>query len=399
MSGWRDRGGDRALLVAASLYAVLMALLLRLPCAVTGAGQGAPALCGSEAAGAPAVDGFLADGPSGDRPALVGMVSTAVGRLAARLTGPDGAQVASVVVTVAVLALAWVATVLIVAALSGGRRSDAFLVALAPVVVLVGFRAWDLWAVLLMMLALFFSVRGSPVPAGVCLGLGASVALFPLVVLLAVLLLAVRYRELRDFLGVLVAAALTWLLVNGAHLVLSGEGWSPQLSTPVDGPVRASSLWGLWGGGGAGAVPAGPAGPYLLLCLLLGFVAVLVLTLLTRHEPSVVQVAFLLLAVLVLFGTAYPAVHALWLAPLVVLTRRNWVEFALWQLVEVLHWVVLLLPGRAGAALPGTVPLGWDTQDLLAAARLLILAWLVVAVAVDVLRGRRAMQIGASEPQ
>ena len=398
MSGSRSRGGDRALLVAASLYAVLMALLLRLPCAGPGTGEGLPALCTPEAVPAPAAGGFLTGGASGDQPALIGMVSTVVGWLAAGLSGPAGAQGAFVVLSVALLVVVWVATVFVVAALSGGRRSDAFVVALAPVVVLVGFRAWDLWAVLLLMLALFFSVRGSPVPAGVCLGLGASVALFPLVVLLAVLFLAVRYRELRDFLGVLVAAVLTWLLVNGAYLVLAGERWARQLTTPLDGPVGASSLWGLWGSRGEGAVPGGPVGPYVLLWLLLAFVAVLVLTLLTRHEPSVVQIAFLLLAVLVLLGTVYPVVHALWLVPLVVLTRRNWVEFAIWQLVEVLHWVLLLLPEGADAALPGSGLLGWDAQEVLAAARLLILAWLVVAVAVDVLRGRRAMQIGVSEP-
>ena len=144
---------------------------------------------------------------------------------------------------------------------------------------------------------------------------------------------------------------------------------------------------------------AAETGQHVVLALVLGCAAVLVLTLLTRQEPSVVQVAFLLLTVLVLTGPGYSLVQALWLAPLVVLSRRNWVEFAAWQLVEVLWWTTLVLPEAAWPLLPWTARTGWDAQDLLAAVRVLFLVWFLVVVAVDVLRGRRAMQIGVPEAE
>ncbi|MFE7630870.1 glycosyltransferase 87 family protein [Kocuria sp. NPDC057446] len=401
-----SRNAHRALLVGLSLYAVMTAWLLRLPCRVPGwgAAESLPALCATEIVPgeASAAGGFLTGGPAGDQPALVGMVTTVLGRLAAGLSAPSGAGADPAVVadlSVLLLAGAWIGTVAAVSALSGRRGADAFVLALAPVAVLVGFGTWDLWAVLLMVLALLLHVRGSPVPAGILLGLAASVALFPLVVLLAVLLLGVRYRQFRDVAVVLAGTVLTWTLVNGPFLLADRDRWAEQLGTPWGGPAAGSSLWGVWARteqARTGSGPA-PAGEWVLLALVLGLVAVLVLTLLTRQEPSVVQISFLLLAVLVLAGPAYSLVHALWLAPLVVLSRRRWPEFAVWQLVEVLWWTTLVLPEPSWPVLPGLGAVGWDAQDLLAAVRVLLLALLVVAVAVDVLRGGRARGIGLSE--
>lgn len=401
-----SRGGHRALLVGLCLYAVMTAWLLRLPCRVPGwgAAENLPALCAAEIVPGEtsAAGGFLTGGPAGDQPALVGMITTVLGRLAAGLSAPSGAGADPAVVadlSVLLLAGAWIGTVAAVSALSGRRGADAFVLALAPVAVLVGFGTWDLWAVLLMVLALLFHVRGSPAPAGILLGLAASVALFPLVVLLAVLLLGVRYRQLRDAAVVLAGTVLTWALVNGPFLLADRDRWAEQLGTPWGGPVAGSSLWGVWARTEQARTGAGhaPAGEWALLALVLGLVAVLVLTLLTRQEPSIVQIAFLLLAVLVLAGPAYSLVHALWLAPLVVLSRRRWPEFAVWQLVEVLWWTTLVLPEPSWPVLPGLGAIGWDAQDLLAAVRVLLLALLVVAVAVDVLRGGRARGIGLSE--
>ncbi|MFI7584092.1 glycosyltransferase 87 family protein [Kocuria sp. M1N1S27] len=404
--GDRFRGGRGALLVALSLYTVMTAWLLRLPCRVPGWGaeESLPALCATGIApGEPSgAGGFFTGGPSGDQPALVGMITTVVGRLAA-LLGADMDRGVFADLSAVLLALVWIATVAAVAALSGGRRTDAAVLALAPVAALVGFGTWDLWAVLLMLLALLLHVRGSPLPAGIVLGLAASVALFPLVVLLAVLLLAVRYRQARDLGMVLGGTVLAWVLVNGPFLLAAPDRWSRQFGASGDRPVGGSSPWSVWDRleqARTGAVPdPAAAGQYVLLALVLGFVAVLVLTLLTlltRQEPGVVQIAFLLLAVLVLSGRSYSLVHVLWLAPLVVLSRRSWPEFAAWQLVEVLWWATLVLPEPSWPVLPWIGLIGWDVQDLLAVVRVLFLVLLVVLVSVDVLRGGRARRGGTS---
>ena len=398
--GLRIRGGHGPLLIALSLWAALAAWLLRLPCRVPGRSveELLPALCASELAlsgTGGATGGFFTGGPAGDRPALVGMLGTVAGWVASQGSVPPGAG-GGADVSLVIFALLWTATVLAVSALSGRGRIDAFVLAPAPVAVLAGFGTWDLPAVLLMVLALLLHARDRPGPAGVCLGLAASVALFPLVALLAVLLLAVRHRDARDAVVVLVGTVLTWLLVNGPFMVSAWDRWRQQAVAAVDRTGEGNSLWSVWErvvGPGSGAVPDG-AGPPVLLGLVVGLAAVLALILSTRHEPDPVQVALLLLGVLVLLQGGYSPVHALWLAPLVALSRRHWPEFAAWQLVEVLWWTTLVLPAASWPALPGTGATGWDTQDVLAVVRVLFLLWFVLAVAVDVLRGRRAEPAG-----
>ncbi|MEF3120338.1 glycosyltransferase 87 family protein [Kocuria flava] len=373
-----ERGGTRALLIGASLWTVLMAHLLRLPCRVPGwdAAERLPGLC---------APGTAPAGTAGEQPALVGMLTGVLGWFSARvaaLLGTDGTVLDGL--PGLLLVLAWVGVVAVVSALSGRRQVDAFVLALSPVVVLVGFSAWDLLAVLLMLTALLLHVRGRPLPAGIVLGLAASVALLPLVVLGAVLLQGLRDRYLRDALVVLAGTAATWLLVNGWTLLTA---WERLRAGGGSAAVGEASLWRTWARTGLGPEAAG-TGAWALPALLLGLAAVLLLVLLARWDPSVVQVSLLLLAVVVLADRQHPLVHALWLLPLVLLARRRWVELAAWQLVEVLWWTGLVLPGRA---LPGGVLLGQDAQEWLTAARLLFVVWFLVAVAVDVLRGRTAM--------
>lgn len=384
----RTRGGSALLLGGLVLYAVAMAWLLRLPCRVADGTARFPGLCAAPPAPA-AGGGLLTGGPAGEAPALVGMVTTVVGWFTTNLCallGLDAEQGVLAQLPVLLLVLVWAATVAAVLRATG-RRTDALVMAVAPAVLLAGFGTWDLWAVLFMVLALLSHDRGHGAAAGVLLGLGASVALFPVAVLLAVLLLAARHRQFRDFLRVLLGAVLTWALVNGPSVLTAWERWTAGLAAMAQRPVEESSLWGTWSRTASavtGAPPA-PAGEHVLPALALGLVAVLVLTLVARQEPDAAQVAFLVLAVFVLLGPRYSLVQVLWLTPLVVLSRQRWPEFAAWQLVELLHWLLRAPPEQTWPALAGTVP---GAQDLLGVLRVLFLACLVVVVAVDVLRGR-----------
>lgn len=388
--GARSRGGA-GLLLALLLYAVLMAWLLGLPCRLPGGGG---RLCAGGTA--PAAGGLLAGGPPEEAPALVELVTTVLGWFAANVSAllggrPDRAAVENL--PLLLLLLAWVVTVVAVHRATPGR-ADALVMGLAPAVLIAGFSTWDLWAVLFMVLALLFHARGSGAAAGVCLGLGASVALFPAAVLLAVLFLAARHRRLREFTPVLLGAVLTWALVNGPSVLTSWARWQAGVGALAGRPVADSSFWGLWARldqALTGTAPAG-TGAHVPAALVLGLLAVLVLTLLSRQEPGAAQVALLVLAVVVLFGTDGSTVQVLWLVPLVVLARQRPWEFVLWQLVELLHWAVLALPPGTWPAPPWTGP---GAQDLLGVLRVLFLVHFVVVVAADVLRGRRA-PVGAA---
>lgn len=374
-------------LLALALYALAMAWLLRLPCRWPSGAERFPGLCAGDAA--PPAGSLLGAGPPGEAPPLVRAVSAALGWFAANVsallgTAPSAAEHLPRVL----LLLAWPAVVVVVLRVTGSR-ADALVTALAPAVLVAGFRTWDLWAVLCLVLALLLHDRGRAAAAGVLLGLGASVSLFPAAVLVAVLFLAVRHRRLREAGLVLLGAVLTWALVNGPAVLSSWERWAAGAAALAGRPVADSPFWSVWGRlvrAVTGSAPEG-TGVHVLLPLAVVLVAVLVLSVLARQEPGTAQVSFLVLAPLVLLVTAQSMVQGLWLVPLVVLAGRSRWELVAWQLVELLHWAVLVLP-------PGTWPgppwTGAGALEALGVLRVLLLGALVVAVAVDVLRGARS---------
>lgn len=414
MEGARKRGGGSSalLLLGLGLYTVMMAYLLRVPCRVPNwnLAENVPELCatviGTGDLGVSSSDpanGFFTGGPTGEQPVLVGMITTIIGWFASNLSallGIDVDQGIYLDLSLVLLALVWLAIVAVVASLSGSRKSDALVMALAPVVVLVGFQTWDLWAVLFMMLALLGYVRGNPALAGFMVGFGASVAFFPVVVLLAILIMAARHSFLKDFVSAAVCAVIAWVLINGTYMLTAWDQWLAQFDDLVDSGTEQSSFWNVWNSNieprTGWALDGGNVGQYVLLAMVLGLVFVLLVVLLSRREPSVVQVMFLLLGLYVLLAKDYSLNYVLWLVPLVILCRRNWIEFGLWQVVEVLYWATVVLPAAAWPTLPWVEQFGWAPQDILAVIRYLFLIYFMVAVVIDIFRGRKALALGVS---
>ncbi|MCY1158291.1 MAG: hypothetical protein MOP51_1314, partial [Citricoccus sp.] len=93
--------------------------------------------------------------------------------------------------------LCWLVVVIATAYTARGRSKDALMVAVAPGIILTSFLNWDLWAVMLAALGLWLWSRNHPVLAGVVLGLGAAMKLYPLFFFGAILVLCWRTGRLR----------------------------------------------------------------------------------------------------------------------------------------------------------------------------------------------------------
>ncbi|RKQ35196.1 glycosyltransferase 87 family protein [Kocuria tytonis] len=417
LEGARNRTGGSAglVLLGLGLYTVMMAYLLRIPCRVPEwhMAEQVPQLCatviGSGDLGVHSTDvagGFFTGGPTGDQPVLVGMITTIIGWFASNLSSLVGLNVGQgfyLDLSLVLLALVWLGIVAVVSSLSGSRRTDALVMALAPVIVLVGFQTWDLWAVLFMVLALQGYVRGNPAVAGIMVGFGASVAFFPVVVLVAILIIAARHRFLKDIVSALLWAVFSWAVINGTYMITAWDRWLKQFNEMVRSDTDEPSLWKVWGSTveprTGVSLGSGDGGQYVLLSMVLALVFVLLVALLSKREPSAVQVTFLLLAFYILLAKEYSLSYVVWLVPLVILCRRNWIEFAVWQVVEMLYWATAVLPSSAWPTLPWVQEFGWSAQDLLAVVRYVFLIYLVVAVVVDMFRGRKAAALGASAVQ
>jgi uncharacterized membrane protein len=267
-------------------------------------------------------------------------------------------------VTALGLAICALISTFTVAQLVGRRRQwDAVMVAVSPVLLMYAFTNWDLAAVAATGLGLWAWSRGSPLWAGLLLGVGVATKLYPLFVLLALLMLCFRaglFRAAaRAVIGTLVAVVVCYLpaFLISRPFPFPGdctperqvEGWRWFTSLSETRGADWGSVWLLFrqvfAGDGFGRVlnvqPAcggAPTGLNVLsgACVLIVVVAVGALVILAPRRPRVGQVAFLLVAGFVLLNKVDSPQYALWLVPLAVLARPRWVSLLVWQASEVL---------------------------------------------------------------
>jgi uncharacterized membrane protein len=254
-----------------------------------------------------------------------------------------------------------------VARLAGRERVwDAAMFALAPGLFLHAFTNWDLAAVGFAMVGLWAWSRGSPVLAGALLGLGIATKLYPLLLLLALLLVCFRSKRLRTWLTCAVTAGITTVVCYLPAVILSAQS-SPQLRATVfrypatpgcpshylpgwrwfwtvntTRPADWDSLWFQLQhlrGRPLDQVQCGGAPIWLnfavAMATLVVIGAVSLLVLAAPRRPRVAQVAFLLVAGFLLANKVFSPQYVLWLIPLAVLARPRWRAFLAWQAAEV----------------------------------------------------------------
>ena len=281
----------------------------------------------------------------------------------------------------------WLGTVLVTAVLTQ-RRGEALMVALAPGIILTLNVNWDMWAVFLGAFGLLLWARGRSGWAGILLGLGAAMKLYPLFFLGAILVLCVRAGRIRSFLAVLLASAVTWLMVNLPFMLTSFEQWATFYRFSSERDVSFSSMWlaFVWTGWSGETFSLISNGLFLLCCLgiaWLGWAAPL--------RPRAGQLCFLIVASFLLLGKVYSPQFVMWLIPLVVLASPRLRQFVIWQAAEVFHWAsVWLISAKitseeAGGSFGQGHLLFEVLYGLGVLAHMAALIWLVVRVVRDIL--------------
>jgi len=289
-----------------------------------------------------------------DQPLITGLVMWLVGLLV-----PDGSAVvqqqwyfALSVVLVTVLAMVLVAVTVASVPRTPWRAAH---IALSPVLVLAGLVSIDLLGVMLASAALWAWGRSRVVLAGVLLGLAISARSYPLVLLVAIGLLAVRCGRVAAWRRLAVTALGTWLAVSLPFLVMNADGLLSVYRTWWRAGASYGSVW---------VVPSllgyGLTGGAMTVLPLVGWLVALVVgalfALSLDRRPTVAEISLVMLVIVIVTGKAVPVQAGLWLLPLIALVGMKWRDHLIWAGFEATYFVAVWLYiaglSKAGRGLP-----------------------------------------------
>ena len=246
------------------------------------------------------------------------------------------------------LALAWLGVVWATASLAGRRIWDAALVAASPLLIFQIFTNFDALATAFAVGSMLAWARRRPVLAGVLMGLGVAAKLYPLLLLLPLLALAVRTGRLRPVAQTAGAAALTWLVVNLPVLVLFPRGWSEFFRLNARRGDDMDSLYNVvksftgWRGfdGNLGFwQPPVVLNTVVAVLFLISCAGIVYIALTAPRRPRFAQLAFLVVAAFLLTNKVWSPQFSLWLVPLAVLALPHRRILLAWMMIDALVWV------------------------------------------------------------
>lgn len=259
-----------------------------------------------------------------------------------------------------------------------GRRALRWCI--GPPLFFYAFHNWDLWAILPMVLGLLAFERRKDVAAGVGLGLGAAIKLFPAFVVPPLVIKRWCEGDRRGALRLLASAGAVVAVLNGPFALIDRNGWEFPLKFQGARVASWGSLW-FW----LERVPpigwlfhfdrAGVANVGSFAVLGAGLIVIAVAA--TRHHSGAIEVGAAVIALFLLSNKIYSPTYDLWMVPFFVLLpiqRRTWITYCaadagifvlvfghfhgLWSTTVVLWLLFPLVALRAGSLLEVAVS-GW----------------------------------------
>lgn len=284
-------------------------------------------------------------------------------------------------ITAILLFCCGLAAIYFLAGASPGRPWDAMAMAASPALLFTGLVNWDLLAVMFTAGALWAWARGRPVLAGVMIGLGVAAKLYPLFLLGAFLIDAIRRRRMDRLGTTVLAAGATWVLVNLPALMGDENAWKLFWSFNSDRGADLGSFWLVIQQSGA-VVSSHTINVVSGCFFLLACAAVFALGLAAKKRPQVAQIAFLVVAAFLLVNKVYSPQYVLWLLPLAVLARPRWRDLLVWQACELVYFgSVWLYLGGWLAPSAGDVPTAYHLAII---ARMAGEIYLMALVVIDI---------------
>ena len=149
-------------------------------------------------------------------------------------------------ITALMLAACLLVVVILAAKVAGRRPWDAALIALAPAMVIHAYTNWDLLAAAALALAIHAWARRHPVASGIWVAVGLSTKLYPALLLVVLLPLCLRARQMRAWVQATAAAAVTFIVINAPVYFAANKFSQTQDGSFVVDPSGENAWLKFW---------------------------------------------------------------------------------------------------------------------------------------------------------
>jgi len=261
-----------------------------------------------------------------------------------------------------------------------------YLLLTAPAMIASLYINWDLWAITSMLISIYWFDKEKYKWSAIALGISISTKFMPIFLLLPIFLILWRknkIREIAQYSGIVIAS---WLAINLPVALTTPQGWwrfyELNLSRGADwgSPWLAFSMLGLH---------LGNLNYLTILALLAGLTIITLIFFEFSITPTLAQMSFILLAVVMIVSKVYSPQYVLWLTPLAILglNKKSVHAFWIWQGGEIIYhvaiWQHLATVTGAHFGLPAT---GYALMTLV---RIATTIYLIAAIARNAIKNSR----------
>jgi uncharacterized membrane protein len=221
------------------------------------------------------------------------------------------------------------------------RPEVSYLSAIAPAAIASLYINWDLWAIVSMMLSIFWFDRKKYTHSALAIGISISTKFLPIFLLLPIVLILWRRNEIREIARYLGIAVATFLLINTPVMLTTPEGWLRFYQLNFD---RGQDWGSLWYALSSLGVNLGNTNFFAILALAIAVLVISLLIFATKETLTLAEISFIVLALVMISSKVYSPQYVLWLVPLAVIaitTRTDVHAFWIWQIAEVIYHVAI----------------------------------------------------------
>ena len=221
------------------------------------------------------------------------------------------------------------------------RPELSYLYAIAPTGIAALFINWDLWAIVTMLLSIYWFDRKRETLSAVILAISIATKFFPIVLLLPIAIIFLRRQDIRGAIRYIALTLSVFVAINIPFALTTPQGWWRFYELNLERKADWGSLWYALSVLGLDLAAIN----YLsILTLLIVVTAISIFLLQVERTLPLSESALYIFIGVMAVSKVYSPQFVLWLAPLVILAlrdKRDLPWFWGWQIAEIGYHIAI----------------------------------------------------------